>query len=61
MSILADKYWRSVLSELFVELGGAWFATILVVPDVANDPKPLIMRAGLGILSLLAARNLRAL
>lgn len=61
MNILADRHWRSVLSELFVELGGAWMATVLVVPDATGELKPLILRMGLGILSLLVARNLRAL
>jgi hypothetical protein len=62
MNILADKNWRSVLSELFVELGGAWLVLVFVTPDLysgGNPLRPLILRLGFGIFSLIIAKRLR--
>jgi len=59
------KTWFEILSELFVNLAAAWFALLLIEPQISElGPEPwlpLTLRFSLGIISLLIAKLLREL
>lgn len=53
--------WLEVLSDLFVEFAGVWFALVLIEPQLnpKTDILTLTSRIFFGILSLVAAKYFR--